>query len=343
MALIHPQKAYQYFKEHFVLASPSPKKWFAFDCPFCGKRRKCAVQFKHNRVKCWSCALDGSIIDFVSAIEKVSEYEAERIIWAVIPSNFRADLLEELATDVKATEAAKLSGIGLPFGFKSLLEGDGPMGREARAVLERRGFNIKKMDEYGFGYCNRHNLDNENEDYWGYIIIPYKRRGRLVYYIGRDYMNNYLRYKNPGSDVVGGVGKGGVIFNEDALSLYDTAFILEGALDAYTMGNQGTATSGWQFSKYQMGAYHNSKCKRLVFVPDVGIDPHTGLTFYQKAVQVATEFLDSGKQIYVVNLDIPEFNKLGKDANEIGRSNVIAKYKDTPPLTWSDAMKILTN
>ena len=110
--------------------------------------------------------------------------------------------------------------VEMPKGYTPILEGEGILGKRARSYLTERGFDLTVLDRAGIGYCNEHGLvDKENdidEDFFGYIIVPFKRNGLLVYYIGRDYIGNFLRYKNPAVEKFN-VGKGDLLFNEDAL------------------------------------------------------------------------------------------------------------------------------
>lgn len=138
-----------------------------------------------------------------------------------------------------------------------------------------------------------------------------------------------------------GIGKADVIFNEEAFHLYKEAFCFEGWACAITIGKKAGSLQGWNISSRQKDIMIKSHCNKLVFGADAGADP-SGVTYYQKAVKASLDFIDAGKQVYVVDLNIPEFEELGKDANEIGKENFMRKYKeDTPPMTWGNAMDII--
>lgn len=299
------------------------------DCPFCGKVNKFAVHFGYGVVKCWVCLASSGIVTFVEEIEGVNWKQAKDILLTQPEIRFAADMVAAL--DIPKD----VVNIELPYGYTPLLSGDGMMGKRARNYMRSRGFDVEMLDSRGFGYCGKHHED-ERKDYYGYIVIPYKRDERLVYYQCRDYLGGgRMRYKNPPVDAVGGVGKSDVLYNEDALYMFDDIYITEGWADAETLYPQGTATSGWTLSTAQKRMYHNSTAKRLIFVPDAGVDG-TGVSFYKKAVKAAMEFMSS-KEVRVV--DITGLG--GKDVNEIGRKNIVRQARATKPLTWSSAMDIL--
>lgn len=345
----YPQKVYTYFSDNYVLSKRSPQGWHSMDCPFCGKYKKCAVHLEIQYVKCWSCGAACNVAEFVQEVEKCNYYEACQIL-----NNCKSAAIDlEVLSDIETTVVA--SDITLPDGWQSIADGTGMMGNRARAYLEQRGFDIDALDFKGFGYCNKHHSSygtdayDINKDFYGYIIVPFKSQGRLQYYLGRDFMNQFLRYKNPPADWAG-VGKSDVIYNEEALYMHKTIFVVEGWSDAEMLGKRGTATLGWTMSRQQLNAYHKSKASKLIFIPDAGVDQATGQTYYQKAVQVAMGFLETEKKVYVVDLNVPEldryFNDKGeraKDVCEIGVEPVVDRFKHhTPRLDWNLAMSILT-
>lgn len=339
--MLDPRKVYTYFTNNYVLGKASPKGWHDFTCPFCGKDHKAAVSFEWGYVKCWSCGAACNIVEFVETTENVSYFEARKILNSTVPASLDLDILSDVVTERANTN------ITLPDGWQGLLDGRGSFGNRARKHLSDRGFNLELLDFKGFGYCNKRH-DDPNKDFFGYIIVPFKKDGVLAYYLGRDFIGNYLRYKNPPSDWVG-VGKADVIYNEEALHLYKTIYTVEGWSDAEMSGKRGTATLGWNLSKVQLDKYYKSNADTLVFIPDAGKDKATGQTYYQKAVQTAMGFLESGKKIFVVDLNVPEFDsiltkdgKRAKDICEIGWPLVKGQYKKTKQLTWNLAMSIIT-
>lgn len=350
MMLFDPYRVYQYFKENYVLGKKSPKGWWSFDCPFCSGEKKMAVNIEWGYTKCWSCGAASNVCTFVEETEQCSYQDAKRILWNIKPSSLDLDILQEIQVEKRNNE------ITLPDGWQSILDGRGSLGDRARRYLTSRGYDIEELDFKGFGYCNKHyerpgidDAEKSMRDFFGYIIVPFKKDGVLSYYLGRDYIGNYLRYKNPPSDWVG-VGKADVIYNEEALHLYKTVYTVEGWSDAEAIGKRGTATLGWSLSRVQMDKYHKSQASSLVFIPDAGTDAATGQTYYQKAVQTAMKFLESSKKIFVVDLNVPELDHIknakgerAKDVSEIGWPVVKERVRNhTEQLTWNLAMNIIT-
>lgn len=258
-------------------------------------------------------------------VEGLEWFEAKKFIDNFEETNVEADLLKGIHLD-------KQVDITLPFGYKTITEGNSILAQRARDYLTGRGFKMEVLDRLGIGYCDEHyqhanpEIQKKN-DYFGYIIVPFKKRGKLYYYLGRDFIGNFLRYKNPPEELFG-VGKSEIFFNEDALELYSTTFLTEGWTDALTIGKHGIASLGWSLSPIQKSKLLKSNCKNLVVIADK--------EFYKQAVRTAMDFIDN-KAVYVVNFD----NMPGKDANEVGREMVLEEVKRTPQLTATMAYSII--
>lgn len=330
--ILDPKKSYTYFKNRFVMRR-STNGFFVFDCPFCidgEDKRKHAVNFDWGICKCWVCGFKGYITDFVQDYENVGYVEAKDMLWNSEASAVDLEILEYMPEGNRAVE-----GLELPTGFTSILDGDTVIGMRARKYLQGRGFDLELMDAQGYGYCREHDEDKK-KDYFGYIIIPYKRRGQLYWFQGRDFMGNFLRYKNPPNEQFG-IGKGDILFNEDALELATVNYLTEGWADALTMGIEGVSTQGWSVSRDQKDKLMRSRARRLVFLPDVGMSER-GITFYQQAVKLAMEFIDI-KECKVV--DFEKSGLVGKDVNDYGKEAVLELVEKTPVLTEGLAYDIL--
>lgn len=328
--MLNINKAYTYFINEFEARS-STQGWYVFKCPFCGdlrERKKCAVNFQTKTVKCWICGYKKGLIDFVMDYEDVPYFDAKEIINSC--SETGVDL-----SIIRNVQKVKYSEVKLPVSYTPISEGVGTMGNRARKYLTDRGFDLEEMDRIGIGYCNEQ-TDEKDTNFFGYIIIPFKRRGSLIYYIGRDFVGNFLRYKNPPTTEFN-VGKSELVFNEDALDLYDECFVFEGWADAVTLGRTATSTQGWNLSPAQFKIYAESGCTSLVFVPDAGTDDR-GDSFYNKALRLADKFLDYKEQVYVLNLNGLEG---GKDANELGKETILKLRAEAEPLTTELILKKL--
>lgn len=310
--MIDPKKLYSYFDSTYPLKKTT-NGWWMFDCPECGKENKAAVQFHYNIVKCWVCGYKKYAVNFVADQEGCTYFEALDILHNRKASN--TDLDYSVVNHVKVDTSRYIE---MPKGFNTVLEGEGVLAERARETLRKRGFDLEEMDFEGFGYCNEQCTETDlslgKEDFFGYIIVPFKVRGRLVYYIGRDFIGNYLRYKNPKKELFG-LGKGDLLFNGDALNIYEECYLVEGWADAKTLGPSAMSSQGWSLSGTQKSAIYGAEvCNRLTFVPDAGSDD-TGELFYTKALRVACDFAEE-MEVRVVDLN-PYADK-GKDVNELG-------------------------
>ena len=101
------------------------------------------------------------------------------------------------------------------------------------------------------------------------------------------------RYKNPPTDTFG-IGKGDLIFNEDAINTQKRCMVVEGWADALTLEDEGISTQGWSLSSTQKAKMLRGACETYVFVPDKG--------FYLEAVKTALDFIEE-KKVYVVETD----------------------------------------
>lgn len=326
--ILNPEKAYTYFQNHFQIRATT-KGWHKFDCPQCDYARgksKAAVKFEWDRVKCWECGMSYWITDFIAWAEDITHYHVYRLI-----ETYDATDIELCYEDpLRALGEIKVS---LPQGFKRL-SSEGVIGMKARAYLSNRGFDIEELDQEGFGYCAEHNEEDFAQDYFGYIIIPYKSKGQLIYYQGRDFFgNNKMKYKNPPTELFG-IGKGDCIFNEDALYLEDINFVTEGWACAKTIGDMGVSTQGWSLSSRQLMLLVNSNANKIVFCPDIGQEE--GISFYKKALQTALYFTEI-KDTYVLDLSTIVKGKQ-KDVNDIGRLPIFELFEsvEATPLTYSD-------
>ena len=333
MAFIEPSKIYTYFKNNYNLKKTS-KGWHAFSCPICNEdsnRKKMAVHFIYKKVKCWVCGYNEFVTKFVSDIEGLDHNKSKELLNKCKPSAVNLDI-ESIESD---RSGKVLATAKLPVGFNSLMDGDGVLGVRARTYVSDRGFDPVRMDNMGFGYCNK-KADTEESNYFGYLMIPFKDKGRLVYYIGRDYIGNFLRYKNPDKGDFS-VGKGDIFFNEDAIHLYDEVFVLEGWADAFTIGDNAIASLGWKLSVTQISKLIKSEVDIITLVPDSGFDGQ-GVSFYIRALELALQLIDH-KLVKVVD---PKQFVGGKDVNEIGRDSFMKAYNNCEVLDGrSIALKIL--
>ncbi len=316
--MIDKDQVYAYFAKFHGPLEPSSNGWYECNCPVCGKH-KFAVNFDYLIGKCWrGCYRKKFLLDVIQIYHGISYFETRELI-----ESMETGITKIPQSIKKSTRDAKFF---LPVGYKPILSGTTILAERARAYLRGRGFDLNYLDKIGVGYCDEMVKDRK-DNYFGYIIIPFKRRGVLVYFIGRDFIGNFERYKNPLKEKVG-VGKGEFFFNEEALLLQDKVYLTEGWACAATIGEMGSSIQGSIWSVIQRNSVLISSLKEVVIIPDAG--------YYSNGLDMAYEIIsvkDNTKRVKVLNLDPCQKAGLGKDVNEIGRDAVLNVEAKTP---WVD-------
>jgi hypothetical protein len=325
--MIDRDKLYTYLDKFHGPIEMSTNGWHTCDCLLCGKKKKFAINFSYLTGKCWSGCFSGFIIDAIRLSYGLSYFEAHELIDAQ-----ESGMLKIPSGVSKAQREAK---IALPYGYHPILEGTTNLAYRAREYLQNRGFDLNYLDRIGVGYCNEIH-ENPVENYFGRIIIPLKKNGILSYFIGRDFIGDYLRYKNPAKELCG-TGKADLLFNEEALFIHKKVYLTEGWACAATMGPEGISQQGSIPSTIQRNVIIKSPVEEVIIVPDAG--------FYSHGLQAAREIMRH-KKVKVINLDYFEQTGIGKDINDIGKENLWATENKTQ---WIDVkflfhqMKVYAN
>lgn len=269
--------------------------WMKSRCPFCGKEMKFGINLGLNRTNCFRCGEHPSAVDLVMYLEGLEKYTD--VVRFLENEQFSGYVFKEEAFELKGRKE-----LYLPEGFKLLNQGTSTLAKSARAYVKRRGFDIDTVSKMGWGYGTK-------GKYFGYLIIPFHEKGQLTYFNARLFIGNGPRYNNPDTSE-SGLGKSFIIYNKDALEMYKTVFICEGAINAQTMGERGIASGGKAISRYQINEIIKSPVERIIilFDPDA---KHNAIDLALKLVQY--------KKVKVVFL--PE----GKDVNDLGRKETLRR------------------
>lgn len=269
--------------------------WMKSRCPFCGKELKFGINLGLNRTNCFRCGEHPSAVDLVMYLEGLERYTD--VVRFLENEEFSGYVFKEETFELKGKKE-----LYLPDGFKLLNQGTSTLAKSARAYVKRRGFDIDTVSKMGWGYGTK-------DKYFGYLIIPFHEKGQLTYFNARRFIGNGPRYNNPDTSD-SGLGKSFIIYNKDALEMYKTVFICEGAINAQTMGERGIASGGKSISRYQINEIIKSPVERLIilFDPDA---KHNAIDLALKLVQY--------KKVKVVFL--PE----GKDVNDLGRKETLRR------------------
>ena len=279
-------------------------------CPYCGREQKMGVNLTTYRTNCFRCGEHPSPAQMVMDIETLDTY-AELITFLK-----HGDFSELSFTETKV-ELAEPKPVYLPDGFRLINQGDGHIAKIIRNYLKHRGFNIDELSKQGIGYCTK-------GDYFGYVILPFYSNGKLTYFNARLVIGNGPRYNNPPKSVTG-LGKEFLIYNVDALELYNQIYICEGVFNALTVGERAIATMGKAVSRVQVNKFIKSPVKRFILL----LDPDAK----KQAIDLALKLVNF-KSVKVVYL--PE----GKDANDLGRKEVMKLVWNTRYQSYSDLIKL---
>lgn len=321
--MIDPDKLYSYFDKHHGPVYPSTNGWYNCTCPFCGKP-KFAFMPEAKVGKCWTGCFKGFVVDVIMQYHQLDYFNSLELIESMDVNIFQISR--------RVPRRINRSEVILPNGYVPILQGATVLGVRARNYLVSRGFDLNYMDRLGVGYCIEE-ADIKEDNFFGYIIIPFNKKGILSYYIGRDFIGNFLRYKNPAKEKFG-VGKEEVFFNEEALYLQDTVYVTEGWSCAATIGSRGVSIQGSSPGDIQLNIMIKSQVKEFVLIPDAG--------YYKKGLEAAMVLLPY-KKVKVLNL-IDLFNAgFGKDVNEIGWDKVSQLADTSSWMSKIDVYKELRN
>lgn len=277
------EKLYNYFKSNFDL-NESTNGWYRLNNPFDNKGGfSMGVNFSVNRIICHRTGYKSSIIDFLRILHNKNYREIYDIV----------DKYTEVNFNVTIPIIHKTTTVSLPESFY-LFDEDALLSSRASLYLKSRNIDLGLLRERSIGFCN-------SGSWFGRIIIPFMNPN-LQYYVGRDFIGQKPKYKNPKTEDVG-IGKSSLFYNEQALD-YSKVFLVEGIFDALTCGEFGIASLGWNLSQTQRFKLLSSNAI-IHIIPDKG--------FYDKAL-ITAKSLISEKEVFITNLD----GIRGNDINDLG-------------------------
>lgn len=315
--MVNNKKAYTYFNNEFGLKR-STNGWYSSHCPICDKSNKRYTHFHYGVTKCYTCDPDEGkaqgVIYFLMYYLSVSYLKAKEILEEYEESDLEFTVL------VDYTGNAPIATVNLPENYKPILSGENMLATRARNYLVSRKLDLEYADSIGIGYVDKRDSDFK-KDFFGYLVIPFKRGGVLYYYQTRAFLGQELRYKNPNVDNLG-IGKSEIIFNQDALNLHKKVFLFEGVFDALTLKDNATAILGKSLSSFQKELIIKSHCKEVIIGMDEGC--------IDEAKQIGIDLIDYKK------VKILDF--VGGDPNELGMEHVLELAEKTP---YSDLADLL--
>ena len=257
---------------------------YAFHCPFCNHRKpKLEINMATNEEgqnpwECWVCQTRGRSIRSLLKQLKTSREQAQ-------------DILKYLPKGSQI-EYKQLSIVELPKEYQPLYTASNTsvVANLVKKYLYERGLTDNDFIKYSIGYCT-------SGEFGGRVIIPsYSESNQLNFFIARTYDGNYYKYKNPETSK-------DIVFFENFINWKAPIILCEGVFDAIAIRRNVIPLLGKSVS--------TSLYKKIITseVQDIYVALDTDAR--DKAIQIAEQFLNQGKRVFLINL--PD-----KDPSEMG-------------------------
>ena len=264
-------------------------------------KRKLQINIKNQNWHCWVSNVGGR--NFYQLFKKVS---ASREQFAEL-----VELVGENKYYKVKKDDSKIT-VPLPKEFKPLWNGgDGIVKRHALNYLYKRGITDKDIMKHNIGFCDEGQYSNR-------IIIPsYDSDGQLNFFVGRDFYNSKMKYKNSPTpkDVIG----------FDLFVNWDEPIILcEGVFDAMAFKRNAIPLFGKNVMKKLHKKIIESQVKTLYLALDNDAK--------SDAIKISDTFLNEGIDVKLVMLK-------DKDPSEIGFEGLLSYLKDTESTNFSRLLK----
>jgi len=243
-----------------------------------------------------------------------------QLLKKVNASNQHFDELRELVGDSprykKKTDSKVSEVVQLPNEFITLCNGtDSIVKRHALSYLYKRGITDGDILKYNIGYCDEGLYSNR-------IIIPsYDSDGTLNFFVGRDFYNGKMKYRNSHTtkDIIG----------FDLFINWDEPIILcEGVFDAMAFKRNAIPL----FGKNIMSTLQKKIIESRVKVIYLALDNDA----IEDAIKISDNFINNG-------IDVRMIKFKEKDPSEIGFQNLLYLINKTTKTKFSDLMRLKLN
>ena len=226
--------------------------------------------------------------------------------------------LAELVDDLpryKKTEDTK-SIVKLPDEFKPLWNGtETIVKKHALNYLKKRGITSEDILKYNIGYCDEGIYSNR-------IIIPsYDNDGQLNFFVGRDFYNSTMKYKNSptSKDIVG---------FELFINWDEPIILCEGVFDAMAFRRNAIPL----FGKTIM----NNLKKKIIEYGVQTIYLSLDNDAIKESIEISEYFINNGIEVKMMEFD-------EKDPSETGFENLLYLIDKTEKTKFSDLMRLKLN
>ena len=273
-----------------------------FSCPNCNHhKKKLTLNKLTQKYQCWVCGFKGAralqLLKFIkapyTAFQELKEIDAQY--------KFKATHVEKPKDQLQ-----------LPEGFITLLKGKGLTRDKAYHYLKSRGVTAQDIIKYNIGYIEEGKLAN-------FIIIPsYDDKGLLNYFVGRSFVGEKMKYKNPN------VSRDIVPF--DWYIAWSKPIVLcEGVFDAMSIRSNAIPMLIKKPSKSLLRKRFEKKVKTIYIALDDDAK--------KDAYNMSEFFRDFGIDCKVVKLPTD------KDPNDLGWEKITSLIHTTESASFSDSIQ----
>ena len=267
---------------------------------------KLQINVKTQKWHCWVSNVGGRTL--FQLLKKVNA------------SNQHFDELRELVGDLphykKETDTRLKKVVQLPYEFITFGNStDSIVKRHALSYLYKRGITDDDILKYNIGYCDDGLYSNR-------IIIPsYDSDGQLNFFVGRDFYNSKMKYRNSptSKDIIG----------FDLFINWDEPIILcEGVFDAMAFKRNAIPL----FGKNIMSTLQKKIIESRVKVIYLALDNDA----IEDTIKISDNFINNG-------IDVRMIKFKEKDPSEIGFENLLYLINKTTKTKFSDLMRLKLN
>ena len=232
-------------------------------------------------------------------------------------NNQHFDELRELVGDLphykKDTDTKLKKVVQLPNEYKPLWNGgDSIVKRHALSYLYKRGIDDSDILKYNIGYCDDGLYSNR-------IIIPsYDVDGKLNFFVGRDFYNSKMKYRNSPTTKN--------IIGFDLFINWDEPIILcEGVFDAMAFKRNAIPL----FDKTIMSKLQKKIIEKKVKIIYLALDNDA----LEAAIKISDNFISNDIEVRMI-----KFKE--KDPSEIGFKDLLSLIEKTNKIKFSDLIKL---
>ena len=269
-------------------------------------KQKLQINIRNQNWHCWVSNTGGRTLFQLFKKVNASNQHFEEL----------SELVEDFTYFNKNKKTKDKEIVSLPKEFKPLWNGsDSIVKRHALSYLYKRGITDSDILKYNIGYCDSGLYSNR-------IIIPsYDSDGTLNFFVGRDFYNSKMKYRNSptSKDIIG----------FDLFINWDEPIILcEGVFDAMAFKRNAIPLFGKTVMKTLQKKIIESRVKNIYLAldNDAIVD----------ATKISEYFINNGIKVKMMKFE-------EKDPSETGFESLLYLISKTKQTKFSDLMRLKLN